>query len=739
MVKYKVEENVMNLDNLNEKQREAAMHTEGPLLILAGAGSGKTSTMTHRIAYLVEKGVSPYNILAVTFTNKAAGEMRDRVEKLIGEVPGIWVITFHSMCLRMLRKHADVIGYDKNFVVYDATDQKTVVKNVIKELNIDEKKFSPNYFLAAISKNKEKAIGPSKFLQVSGSDPLSQMVHKVYARYEEILKKNNAMDFDDLLLNTYRMFKKDESVLMEYQERFRYVMVDEYQDTNHIQYILIKLLSEKTRNLCVVGDDDQCIYEWRGADINNILDFEKDFPEAKVVKLEQNYRSFSNIIDAAHSVVSNNKGRKGKKLWTDKNSGEKVLYQLLDDEKAEARFIASQIEILKHGERKYSDFAILYRVNAQSQALEKALALADIPYRVLAGLRFYDRKEVKDLLAYMRLVTNPKDSLSLERVINVPKRGIGNTTVEKLVTLAKVQDISLFEVLQDEEVVDSLSAKTRDSVHDFMELITSLQKEKDDMKVSDVYDVILKKSGYMQSLIDQNTIEAESRIENLLEFKSVIYDYEKENPDITIDEFMESISLVAEVDNHDPSEDAVTLMTLHAAKGLEFPIVFMPGMEEGLFPGSRAFDSLEGLEEERRLCYVGMTRAKERLLLTGANYRMLYGRGDFTRVSVFVKEIDPKFLEGSVYRPYESKNRLGFDNGTIDGYSAQTFKPFDPLKYAKKQVGSSQDTNFAVGDEVSHSKFGKGKVVSIDAKIVAVEFADGIKKLALGIAPLKKL
>ena len=726
----------MNLENLNDKQREAAVYTEGPLLILAGAGSGKTSTMTHRIAYLVEQGVSPYNILAVTFTNKAAGEMRDRVEALIGEVPGMWVITFHSMCLRMLRRHSEVIGYDTNFVVYDATDQKTVVKNVLKELNIDEKKFSPNYFLAAISKNKERALGPE---QVMGIDPISEMVRKVYTKYEGVLKKNNAMDFDDLLLNAYRMFKKDPSILTEYQNRFHYIMVDEYQDTNHIQYMLVKMLSERSRNLCVVGDDDQCIYEWRGADITNILDFEKDFPEAKVVKLEQNYRSYSNIIDAAHSVISNNKGRKGKKLWTEKEAGELVSYELLDDEKAEARYIASQIELLRHGDRKYSDFAILYRVNAQSQALEKALALADIPYRVLAGLRFYDRKEVKDALAYMRLVTNPKDSLSLERVINVPKRGIGQTTVEKLATLARVENISLFEALEDDEVIDSLSAKARDSIRGFMDLIKGLQQEKDNLKVSDVYDIILKKSGYMQSLIDQNTIEAESRIENLLEFKSVIYDYEKENPEITIDEFMESISLVAEVDNHDPNEDAVTLMTLHAAKGLEFPVVFIPGMEDGLFPGNRAFDNLEGLEEERRLCYVGMTRAKERLFMTGANYRMLYGRGDFTRASTFIREIDPKFLDGSVYRPSEAKNRLGFENGGIDGYSAPSFTPFDPLKYAKKEMGAKKETDFAVGDLVTHSKFGKGKVLSMDAKIIEVEFEEGVKKLALGIAPLKKI
>ncbi|MCQ2551631.1 MAG: UvrD-helicase domain-containing protein [Clostridia bacterium] len=715
----------MYLDNLNEKQREAATYITGPLLILAGAGSGKTSTMTHRIAYLVNQGISPYEILAVTFTNKAAGEMRDRVEALIGPAPGMWVITFHSMCLRMLRSHADLLGYESNFVVYDSQDQKTVVKNILKEMKVEDKKLTPAYFLAAISKNKEKAILPDK---VWGEDPLTKMVRKVYTQYDKTLRKNNAMDFDDLLLNAYFLLKKNPDVLAKYQDRFKYIMVDEYQDTNHIQYELVKMLAENHRNICVVGDDDQCIYEWRGADIRNILDFEKDFKEAKVVKLEQNYRSTSNIIEAAHSVIKNNKGRKSKKLWTEKEAGQKISYQVLDNEKEEARYIANQIDTLVRGGKKYNDFAILYRVNAQSQALEKGLALMDIPYRVLAGLRFYDRKEVKDALAYMRLVTNPKDDLSLERVINVPKRGIGSTTVAKLKTLAMVEEISLFETLDQVE-----------KAADFAELITSLQKEKDNLKVSDVYDIILKKSGYMQSLIDENTVEAQSRIENLLEFKSVIYDYEKENPEITIDEFMESVSLIAEVDNHDPSEDAVTLMTLHSAKGLEFPVVFMPGMEFGLFPGVRAFEDVDGIEEERRLCYVGMTRAKERLFMSGARMRMLYGRTDFTRPSNFMEEIDPHFLEGdSVFRP-KPTNRIGIDTGSMDGYSASPFKPFDPLRYAKKEVEEVKD-EINEGDMVTHSKFGKGVVLSNNGKIMEVDFEKvGVKKLAVGFAPLKKI
>ena len=729
----------MDLSTLNDKQREAALYTEGPLLILAGAGSGKTSTMTHRIAYLVEQGVSPYNILAVTFTNKAAKEMRERVEALIGTFEGMWVITFHSMCLRILRKHCGLIGYDSNFVVYDGTDQKTLVKNIIKDLNLDEKKYSPNYFLAAISKNKEKAITPEKMLSTLGGDPVGRVVHKVYEEYEKALRKNNAMDFDDLLLNAYRIFEMSEEVLLEYQNRFHYIMVDEYQDTNHIQYLIVKMLAEARRNICVVGDDDQCIYEWRGADIRNILDFEKDFPETKIVKLEQNYRSTANIIEGAHSVIRNNKGRKDKKLWTEKEAGSKISYQVLDDEKAEANYIASQIDLLHHGDRDYSDIAILYRVNAQSQALERALGFRGIPYRVLAGLRFYDRKEIKDALAYMRLVTNPKDSLSLERVINVPKRGIGQTTVGKLVTLAKIEDRSLFDVLRDEEAIGGLSAKTSAAVMNFVEVIETIRNERENLKVSDVYDLLLQKSGYMQSLIDENTIEAESRVENLLEFKSVIYSYEQENPNITLDEFMESVSLIAEVDNHDPSEDSVTLMTLHAAKGLEFPVVFIPGMEEGLFPGARAFDSLDGLEEERRLCYVGMTRAKEKLFMTGARYRMIYGRGDFARPSVFMGEIDPHLMEGDSFFKPKANNIVGLDTGSADGYSKPAFKPFDPLRYAKKEAKGSGES-FADGDMVMHNKFGKGKVLSVDEKVVVVDFEEaGTKKLAIGFAPLKKI
>ena len=528
------------LSKLNKQQREAAMYTEGPLLILAGAGSGKTSTMTHRIAYMIEElHINPYQILAVTFTNKAAGEMRDRVEALVGEGLNMWILTFHSACLRILRKHAEVLGYGTDFAVYDPTDQKTVVKNIIKELGLDPKKFKPAYFLGAISKCKEQKISPAEYQLENGDDYKEKCIYEVYFRYEKTLKKNNAMDFDDLLLNAVRLFEKDEAVLLEYQNRFRYIMVDEYQDTNMLQYQFVKMLAEAHDNICVVGDDDQCIYQWRGADIRNILEFEKDFKNAKVIKLEQNYRSTSNILDAAHSVIAHNRGRKPKKLWTEHEAGNKITYFRAENERDEAYFVAAEINRIKTIDRKYSDFAILYRTNAQSRTFEEALSNRGIPYRVLGGLRYYDRKEIKDMLCYMRLVQNHADDLALTRIINEPKRGIGGKTLEKLTALASVRQESLFETLLDEEVVSSFSAKASANIEKLAELIAMLSIEQSNMRISDLYDELLIKTGYLKDLEEQNTLEAESRIENLMEFKSVIYDYEKNDPNITLPEFME--------------------------------------------------------------------------------------------------------------------------------------------------------------------------------------------------------
>ncbi len=674
------------LSKLNKQQREAAMYTEGPLLILAGAGSGKTSTMTHRIAYMIEElHINPYQILAVTFTNKAAGEMRDRVEALVGEGLNMWILTFHSACLRILRKHAEVLGYGTDFAVYDPTDQKTVVKNIIKELGLDPKKFKPAYFLGAISKCKEQKISPAEYQLENGDDYKEKCIYEVYFRYEKTLKKNNAMDFDDLLLNAVRLFEKDEAVLLEYQNRFRYIMVDEYQDTNMLQYQFVKMLAEAHDNICVVGDDDQCIYQWRGADIRNILEFEKDFKNAKVIKLEQNYRSTSNILDAAHSVIAHNRGRKPKKLWTEHEAGNKITYFRAENERDEAYFVAAEINRIKTIDRKYSDFAILYRTNAQSRTFEEALSNRGIPYRVLGGLRYYDRKEIKDMLCYMRLVQNHADDLALTRIINEPKRGIGGKTLEKLTALASVRQESLFETLLDEEVVSSFSAKASANIEKLAELIAMLSIEQSNMRISDLYDELLIKTGYLNDLEEQNTLEAESRIENLMEFKSVIYDYEKNDPNITLPEFMERIALLAEVDNHDADENAVVLMTMHSAKGLEFPFVFLPGLEDGLFPGWRAFDREDGLEEERRLCYVGITRAKERLWLTSAEMRTMYGKTDYTRESQFLREMDKKLLEGDAV--FEKKRKDPAEGAFSDGISREKpFQPFDQLKYARQQT-----------------------------------------------------
>lgn len=729
------------LDKLNPQQREAALHTEGPLLILAGAGSGKTSTMTHRIAYLIkEKGIRPYQILAVTFTNKAAKEMRDRVEALIGEGLNMWILTFHSACLRVLRKHAGVLGYDSDFVVYDPTDQKAAVKSILKEMDISDKKYTPAYFLGIISDCKEKAMGPDDFLAENGTDPKSMMIYQVYAAYETLLKKNNAMDFDDLLLNAVKVFEQDEFALREYQERFKYIMVDEYQDTNHIQYRFVKMLAEEHNNICVVGDDDQCIYQWRGADIRNILEFEKDFRDAKVIKLEQNYRSTANILAAAHSVIEKNHQRKNKKLWTSQEDGSKIAYFRADDERDEARYIAQEIDRMKSSDRMYSDFAILYRTNAQSRTFEEALSRRDIPYRVLGGLRYYDRKEVKDLISYMRLVQNPADDLALLRVINEPKRGVGAKTIEKLQALAKVRGESLLQTLMDEDVVGGLSAKAASGIRQMVTVIREYYEEKDNLRISDIYDGLLVKTGYMKMLEDQNTLEAEGRIENLMEFKSVIYDYEKDDAQLSLAEFMERIALLAEVDNHDENENAVVLMTMHSAKGLEFPFVFLPGLEDGLFPGWRAFEREDGLEEERRLCYVGMTRAKERLWLTSAAMRTLYGKTDYTRESQFLREVDKHLIDGDAI--YEKKMDARAAT-SLDGASGSvTFKPFDQLRYAKQQTkanATGTDTVFATGDRVKHAKFGPGTVLTTNGKIIQIEFDDGsVKKLAAGMAPLTK-
>ena len=581
------------------------------------------------------------------------------------------------------------------------------------------------------------------------------MIYNVYKEYQRQLKANNAMDFDDLLLNALHVLKDNPDILAQYQSRFRYIMVDEYQDTNHIQYEIIKMMAQGHKNLCVVGDDDQCIYQWRGADIRNILDFEKDFPSTKVIKLEQNYRSCGNILSAAHSVIKNNRGRKAKKLWTEAEAGSPIVYKRCDSDKEEAYYVAQEIELLSgSGKKGYDDFAVLYRTNAQSRLFEDALKRRHIPYQILSGFSFYERKETKDMICYMRLVVNPADDLALKRIINEPKRGIGATTLGKLETLAKVKGQSLFETLSQEEVIYSLPAKVSAAVKELMDVMKLCREEKENLRVSDIYDNLLVKTGYMKALEDENTLEAESRIENLLDFKSFIYDFEEEKANAgeaaTLEEFLERVATDSDTDKYDDESGKVTLMTMHSAKGLEFPVVFMPGMEDGLFPGHRALDREDGLEEERRLCYVGMTRAKERLFLTSAAYRVLYGHGEYTRESAFLRELDKSLLDeagDTIYEPSRrTNNRLGVDTGSLDGYNENPpFRPynFDPLKYAKqsvKEAAAGRGEEFMQGDQVTHGKFGHGIVVDSDAKTVTVVFEEaGTKKLAKGIAPLKKI
>lgn len=732
------------LENLNDKQREAAMYTEGALLILAGAGSGKTSTMTRRIAYLVdEKGVSPYNILAVTFTNKAAREMEERVEEILGSNSRMWIMTFHAACLRMLRMDGDRLGYTNSFAVYDPVDQKSIVKNLLKEYEIDEKKFTPNSILSNISKAKEQEIGPREFEENAG-DFRDETVAKVYRGYERILSRNNAMDFDDLILNAVRLLKENPDVLEKYQERFRYIMVDEYQDTNQLQYKLISLLAKKYGNICVVGDDDQCIYQWRGADIRNILNFEKEFPKAKVVKLEQNYRSTANILEAAHSVISNNKQRKRKKLWTDASQGEKIQYHRLESDYREAGYIAQEIGYMVQQGENYRDFAILYRTNAQSRNFEDSLAQRRIPYRVIGGLRYYDRMEIKDMIAYMRLVANPMDDIAFDRVVNSPKRGIGKATMDKIKSVANYCEKSIFQYVESEAIADTLSGKASRGMNEFLEIIREYSEEKENLRVSDIYEGLLIKSGYLKALEDQGTAEADGRIENLMEFKSVIYEFENRDSKLELDEFLEKLALLSDVDNHDSEANAVTLMTMHSAKGLEFPYVFMPGMEDGLFPSWRSRDSISQMEEERRLCYVGMTRAKRRLWMTSAESRLLYGKVNATRESEFMREINPKLLAGDgVYK----SGSVGAKTGStryLDGRYNPISGDYRFQNYIKAKSEMKKkfvhDEHFEVGDRVIHSKFGEGVVLEVTPKIIRVEFVgDGVKKLAVGIAPIKKM
>ena len=768
---------------LNSEQNKAVKHIEGPVLILAGAGSGKTATMTHRIAYMIEQGIDPHSIMAVTFTNKAANEMRSRVQELVGDVYGMWIMTFHAMCLRMLRYSPERLGYKAGFTVYDETDKKTLIKRIVKDLKVDEKMTPVSLIIAVISKCKEKTETPDDYLRSRPGLPQDKDIYNVYSRYQSELLSANAMDFDDLLWNGVRLLEENQDILDYYSSRFRYIMVDEYQDTNYLQYRLISMLASRHGNLCVVGDDDQCIYQWRGADIRNILDFEGDFGDVFTVRLEQNYRSDGNILKLANSVIKNNKERKKKALWTERESGEKITYKRLGDERQEAWWIGSEIEDLRNKGYNYKDIAILYRKNAQSRSFEEKFSFRGIPYRVLAGLRYYDRKEIKDVMAYLRLIENPGDNVSLMRIINEPKRGIGGKTLAGIEEYAKAYGMTMFDALCDDQLRAAFGPKLRKSIEGFTSFINDIRAEQDNLTLTDIYDNVLNRSGYLKALKDAGTVEADSRIENIMEFKSVIAEFEKglaggsaaalreemnaerlellgrgfeADPQSTLSAFLEQITLMADIDNHDEDEDAVVLMTLHSAKGLEFPVVFIPGMENGMFPGTAAYDSEHSMEEERRLCYVGITRAKKKLYLTGAQVRTVYGRTDFQAESVFLDEMDRSCMDGdaTINERLVSGTNLrgegsytgdyffgGRSHGTADGfYGSAAPKPFDSLKASQRQTESKSDITqeFENGDTVRHPKFGEGMVIEQDERTMTVMFDDyGQKKLGKGYVKME--
>lgn len=736
-------------EHLNTPQAEAVEHCAGPLLILAGAGSGKTRVLTHRIGYLIkEKGVSPHNILAITFTNKAAGEMKERVNNLIGHrAEAMWICTFHAACVRILRKGIGSLGYDSNFVIYDSADQQTLIKQCLKELNIDDKLFPPRAVAAGISQAKNKLLGPKAY-EDQAYDYYQQTVSRVYQLYQTKLQTNNALDFDDLIMKTVTLFEQHTEALEYYQDRFRYILIDEYQDTNHAQYRLVKLLAAKHRNLCVVGDDDQSVYGFRGADIQNILDFERDYPEAKVVRLEQNYRSTKNILEAANEVISHNSGRKQKRLWTENPGGSLISLFTAQDEHQEAYYVAQKI-VEGHDlhDRKYQDFAVLYRTNAQSRVIEEILMRNNVAYTIVGGLKFYERKEIKDVLAYLKVISNPLDGISLQRVINVPRRGIGDTSLAKITEYARENGISLYDAMGRSSAIPGLTARVTKPMAEFVSLIDELRARKDDLPVTALTSEVLDKSGYLKELESEKSVEAETRIENLKEFLTVTAEYDRASTEGSLEEFLAGVSLVADIDNLDDRSDAVALMTLHSAKGLEFPVVFMIGMEEGIFPHSRSLMEEAELEEERRLCYVGITRAREELHLLNAWQRTLYGNYMHNPPSRFVREVPENLLD---------QNGAGRDINGAAGYAGAgrqgNYAPETKLRYtaaqtaaAGTQTASAGTTDsYGLGDKVEHGKWGQGVVVSVkgeggDAEI-SVAFPNiGIKTLVAKYAPLKKL
>ncbi|MGP4080068.1 DNA helicase PcrA [Pseudalkalibacillus sp. R45] len=730
------------LSGLNPEQKKAVKHTEGPLLIMAGAGSGKTRVLTHRIAYLlVEKGVAPWNILAITFTNKAAREMQSRVATITGPVAeSIWISTFHSMCVRILRRDSDRIGINRNFTILDATDQLSVIKQALKDLNLDTKKFDARGILGTISSAKNELKTAADF-QKTAQGMYEEVAADVYEVYEKQLRKNHALDFDDLIMSTIKLFQRVPEVLEHYQRKFQYIHVDEYQDTNRAQYVLVNLLAERYRNLCVVGDSDQSIYRWRGADIANILSFEQDYADAEVILLEQNYRSTKRILQAANEVIQNNTGRKPKNLWTDNTDGQNISYYQADSEHTESYFIVGKIKEMLLGERKPSDVAILYRTNAQSRVIEEALVKSNIAYQIVGGTKFYDRKEIKDILAYLRLIANPDDDISLSRIINVPRRGIGASTLDKIVQHAAMHDLSIMDALGEVELM-GLSARFVNALTEFRDQVMNWSKMQEYLSVTELTEEVLEKTGYKDALKKEKTIESQSRLENLDEFLSVTQEFEKQNEDKSLIAFLTDLALIADIDKMDDDEedkkkDGVVLMTLHSAKGLEFPVVFLMGLEEGIFPHSRSLFDDDEMEEERRLAYVGITRAEEELFLTNAKMRTLYGKTTMNAPSRFINEIPDEIVESL----NEEQETLPWQKTSNQMPTAGAPRQSHRTAPARKS-GASLD--WSVGDKAKHGKWGVGTVVSTKGKGDSLELdiafpqPTGIKRLLAKFAPIEK-
>lgn len=765
------------LTGMNDQQAEAVQTTEGPLLIMAGAGSGKTRVLTHRIAYLIdEKMINPWNILAITFTNKAAREMRERAVALNPATSETLIATFHSMCVRILRREADHIGYNRNFTIVDPGEQRTLMKRILKNLNLDPKKWNERAILGTISNAKNDLLDEIAYEHQAG-DMYTQIVAKCYKAYQEELRRSEAMDFDDLIMMTLRLFDKNPDVLAYYQQRYQYIHVDEYQDTNHAQYQLVKLLASRFKNICVVGDADQSIYGWRGADMQNILDFEKDYPEAKVVLLEENYRSTKKILQAANEVIKNNRNRRPKKLWTQNDEGEQIVYYRANDERDEAVFVASTIDnIVREKVKNFKDFAVLYRTNAQSRTIEEALLKSNIPYTMVGGTKFYSRKEIRDVISYLNLIANTSDNISFERVVNEPKRGVGPGTLEKLRNFAYEQNMSLLYASAN-IMLSPIKGKAAQGVYDFANMILNLRDQLDGLSITDTVEAILDKSGYLDALSMQQTLESQSRIENIEEFMSVTKNFDETNTDGTEDEtgidrlgrFLNDLALIADTDDGEAEAAEVTLMTLHAAKGLEFPVVFLIGMEEGVFPLSRASEEPDELEEERRLAYVGITRAEEILFLTNANTRTLFGKTSYNRPSRFLREISDDLLQyQGLARPANSsfgvrftkEEPIQFGHGMSLQQALQTRKanaqpqkhtggaqPFSKatggLPFSKASDSGNSATDWEIGDIAHHKKWGDGTVLEVTGsgktQELKIKFPEvGLKKVLASVAPIVK-